>query len=62
MISSNLRPLMLKMLHQGQLVIENSRRQAREAIFWPGMSGDIAEKVDSCRARNFVSRARNFVE
>ena len=39
---------MLKIIHQGHLVVENSRRQAREAIFWPGMSRDIAEMVASC--------------
>lgn len=43
-----LRPKMLKLIHQGHLGIESSTKRAREALFWPGMSKEIATFITNC--------------
>jgi len=39
---------MLQKVHAGHLGINSCLRRARELIFWPGMSADIRQMVQSC--------------
>jgi hypothetical protein len=39
---------MLELIHEGHLGVEKSRALARQALYWPGMSDDIAKTVTSC--------------
>ena len=47
-ISKGLRKDILKKLHVGHMGIEMTTRRAREAVYWPGMSKDIAQLVSQC--------------
>ena len=39
---------MLERIHEGHLGITKSLRRAREAVFWPGMSTAVVQKIENC--------------
>ena len=47
-IPASLRTSMKQRIHTSHLGIEGCLRRAREALFWPGMSGDIKEYISTC--------------
>ncbi|KAL1264137.1 hypothetical protein QQF64_004492 [Cirrhinus molitorella] len=47
-IPQSLRQEIMKRLHEGHLGAEKCQRQARTAIYWPGMNGDIERMVSNC--------------
>ena len=47
-IPPSMRPAMLELVHGTHLGIVKCKQRAREALYWPGMSAQIEEKVKSC--------------
>lgn len=47
-VPAAMRMEMLQCIHESHFGIENCRRRAREVLFWPGMSQNISEIVNSC--------------
>ncbi|XP_049516220.1 uncharacterized protein K02A2.6-like [Dermacentor silvarum] len=47
-ISSSLRPAVLTLLHEGHQGINRTKALARESVWWPGISADIASLVTNC--------------
>ena len=47
-IPSSMRPEMIEKVHAGHLGINSCLRRARDLIFWPGMSKEIRQYVESC--------------
>ena len=43
-----MRPAMLAVIHGTHLGIVKCKQRAREALYWPGMSAQIKEKVKDC--------------
>ena len=39
---------LLERIHEGHMGITKTLRRAREAVFWPGMSAAIIEKIENC--------------
>ena len=39
---------MLERIREGHLGITKSLRRAREAVFWPGMSTAVVQKIENC--------------
>uniref|UniRef100_A0A1B0CZ21 RNA-directed DNA polymerase n=1 Tax=Phlebotomus papatasi TaxID=29031 RepID=A0A1B0CZ21_PHLPP len=39
----------LKLFHHGHCGIQATLRRARDAVFWPGMTKDITEMIESCQ-------------
>ena len=39
---------MLERTREGHLGITKSLRRAREAVFWPGMSTAVVQKIENC--------------
>ncbi|XP_026290645.2 uncharacterized protein K02A2.6-like [Frankliniella occidentalis] len=57
----SLRKMVLKRLHTAHLGIEKTKARARQSVYWPGMSNDIATMTKECRACERHS-ARNYHE
>ena len=47
-IPTAMRKEMKQKLHSGHLGINSSLRRARDLIFWPGMSNDIRQYIETC--------------
>ena len=47
-VPHDMRKEILDLLHESHLGIEKSRNQAKEVLFWPGMSRDIESSVKDC--------------
>ncbi|KAI8498512.1 hypothetical protein Bbelb_237140 [Branchiostoma belcheri] len=47
-IPKAMRREMLDILHEGHLGQEKTKARARDILFWPGMNGQIDEKVQKC--------------
>ncbi|XP_037515404.1 uncharacterized protein LOC119391827 [Rhipicephalus sanguineus] len=47
-IPSSLRPAVLTLLHEGHQGINRTNALARESVWWPGISADIASLVANC--------------
>ena len=47
-VPKSVRPEMLNLIHEGHLGIVKSKSRARETLFWPGMPGEIEQKVSQC--------------
>lgn len=47
-IPTRLRKELLRILHEGHLGIEKTRRLARQTVYWPGMNCDIAAMINDC--------------
>ena len=47
-IPPSMRPAMLAIIHGTHLEIVKCKQRAREALYWPGMSAQIEEKVKDC--------------
>ncbi|XP_038063010.1 uncharacterized protein K02A2.6-like [Patiria miniata] len=47
-IPQSLRQQMLQRIHEGHQGVSKSRLRANQALWWPGMSTDIAQYVQSC--------------
>ena len=47
-IPPSMRPAMLPVIHGTHLGIVKCKQRAREALYWPGMSAQIEEKVKDC--------------
>ena len=48
LIPSSLRKEIKQKLHAGHLGINSCLRRARELVFWPGMSSEIRQFIESC--------------
>ena len=47
-VPPSMRPAMLEIIHGTHLGIVKCKQRAREALYWPGMSGQIEDKVKDC--------------
>lgn len=47
-IPTSMRKTMKEKIHSSHLGIEGCLRRARESLFWPGMSSDIKQYIESC--------------
>ncbi|CAB3989622.1 Hypothetical predicted protein [Paramuricea clavata] len=47
-VPRTLRKSILAQIHEGHLGMERSKLQARELVFWPGMSKQIEDVVSNC--------------
>ncbi|CAI6364864.1 unnamed protein product [Macrosiphum euphorbiae] len=47
-VPTKLRSDMLKLIHEGHMGIERCRNQIKDVLFWPGISNDIKNIVESC--------------
>ena len=47
-VPNTMRPEMRTKIHAGHLGIERSEVRAREALFWPGMTSEIADMIGNC--------------
>ena len=47
-----MQPEMLKLIHSSHLGIEKYERQARDILYWPGMSSQIQDAVSTCATCN----------
>ena len=47
----------MEQIHDGHLGIEKCMLQARDSVFWPGISNDIRETVEKCGICQASSRA-----
>ena len=47
-VPKSMRAEMRTTIHAGHLGIEKSKARAREALFWPGMTSEITNMIDSC--------------
>ena len=47
---------MLKLIHSSHLGIEKCKRQARDILYWPGMSSQIQDVVSTCATCNMYQR------
>jgi len=47
-IPSSMRADMKRRIHAGHLGIKSCLRRARDVVFWPGMSSEIRQFVESC--------------
>lgn len=48
-VPKNLRTQMMEIVHQGHMGINRCKSRARLALYWPNMSNDIKNYVESCR-------------
>ena len=55
-IPSSMRAEMLKLIHSSHFGIEKCKRQARDVVFWPGMSSQIHDVVSNCNICNSYQR------
>ena len=44
----SLRPLMKQKIHSSHMGVESCLRRARDCIYWPGMSSEIRQLVETC--------------
>ena len=47
-VPDKIRPEMLRLIHEGHLGIDKCRARARQIFYWPNMSQDIAQAINSC--------------
>lgn len=47
-IPHSMRQDMLQRIHEGHLGVEKCKRRARQAIYWPGINGEIETMVQNC--------------
>ena len=47
-VPEQLRPEMLKRIHESHLGIEKSKRRARDILYWPNMNAEISELIANC--------------
>nr|XP_050042515.1 uncharacterized protein K02A2.6-like [Dermacentor andersoni] len=59
-IPSSLRPAVFTLLHEGHQGINRTKALARESVWWPGISTDIASLVANCE--QCASTRVNFAE
>ena len=57
LIPSTLRKKVLEQIHDGHLGIEKCMLNARDSVFWPGISNDICETVEKCGICQASSKA-----
>ena len=55
-ISKAMQPEMLKLIHCSHLGIEKCKQQARDIMYWPGMSSQIQDTVSACGTCNTYQR------
>ena len=48
MIPLSMRPTMLELVHGTHLGILQCKQRIRKALYWPGMSAQVEEKVQNC--------------
>ena len=47
-VPQQLRPAMLDQIHRSHLGISKCQQRAKEVLYWPGMTADIEQKIQSC--------------
>ena len=47
-IPTEMQTEMLKIIHRSHLGIEKCKRQARDSLYWPGMSSGVEDFVSTC--------------
>jgi hypothetical protein len=47
-VPTSLRSDMLKLIHEGHMGIERCRNLIKDVLFWPGISNDIKNIIESC--------------
>lgn len=47
-VPPTMRPRMLELIHESHLGIVKSKKRARDALYWPGMSGEVEDVVSHC--------------
>ena len=47
-VPEQLRPEMLKRIHESHLGIEKSKRRARDILYWPNMNGQMSDLIANC--------------
>ena len=55
-VPPSMRPAMLALIHGTHLGIVKCKQRAREALYWPGMSAQIEDKVKDCTMKEHFSR------
>jgi len=58
-IPKSMRKFMLKEVHKSHLGIVKCKKLARDLIFWPGMTSEIADVVSKCETCNSYCRSQN---
>ena len=57
-IPKSLRGKVLQMIHEGHYSVEKSVLRAREAVFWPRITQDITNEVQSCNTCQVYSKSQ----
>ncbi len=58
-VPPSMRAQMLDIIHEVHLGIVKSKQRAREALYWPGMSSEVEQKVKDCTIRVMTMRQDN---
>ena len=47
-VSTTLRPEIKSIIHQGHFGLENSKKRARQALFWPLINSEVEDMIKDC--------------
>ena len=47
-MSTTLRPEIKSIIHQGHFGLENSKKRARQVLFWPLINSEVEDMIKDC--------------